>query len=190
MTLATDLYLRLSTEESLAAGTPGALKGLVGSLSTVVENLIAESPSLAKFFPIPAEIASWDLTEGPIVSDIGGYEMTLELVGLLNKPSMLEIEDENKLHLIVDLSIVRAGSDVPFVSTLGISKIDGVWEEFIPSIENFYTYDVISNLGVWFEDFLRCGLIEHRYAPGAFETDSEELFLDDISDDVIVEVLN
>ena len=40
MTLATDLYLRLSSEETLINGQAGLLKGLVGSLSTVVGNLI------------------------------------------------------------------------------------------------------------------------------------------------------
>ncbi|MBC7546105.1 MAG: hypothetical protein H7338_25535 [Candidatus Sericytochromatia bacterium] len=191
MTLATDLYLRLSGEEALISGMPGVLEGLVGTLGTVVSDLIAESPSLANFFPIPSDIAAWDLTDGPVIASIGGYNLSMELVGLLNKPNQLEAEteDENKLFLIVDVSIVRDASDVPFVSTIGIAKVDGVWEEFIPSVEAFYTYDAITNLHAWFEDFLRVGMLEHRFSPGPFEYD-EDMLLEDIGDDITVEVID
>jgi hypothetical protein len=189
MTLATDLYLRLSSEESLVTGMPSLLGGLVGSLSTVVAGLIEESPSLAKFFPAVDEIKSWDLTEGPVVANIGGYELGIDVVGVLNKPIVIEGEEENKLHLIVDFSLVRPGTDLPFVSTIGISQVGGLWEEFVPSIENVYNYETIDNLNLWFESFLRGGLLEHSFAPGAFEYEGDVL-VDDFADDIIVEAIN
>jgi hypothetical protein len=187
MTLATDLYLRLSSEESLTLGMPGLLSGLVGSLGKVVAGLVEESPSLAKFFPAVDEIVNWDLLEGPVVATIGGYELGIDVVGILNKPIVIEGEEENKLYLIVDLSVVRQGTDIPFVSTIGISQVGGLWEEFVPSIENVYNYEAIESLELWFEGFLRGGLIEHSFAPGAFEYDGDVLvedFADDIVDDL------
>jgi hypothetical protein len=188
MTLATDLYLRLSSEESLALGMPSLLGNLVETLGTVVAGLVEESPSLAKFFPAVDDIVKWDLIEGPIVASIGGYELGLDVVGLLNKPIIVEGEDENKLYLIVDLSLVRPGSDAPFVATIGISQVGGVWEEFVPSLETLYEYEAIENLNLWFEGFLRGGLLEHSFAPGAFEMDSDVL-VDDFVDDIIVEAI-
>lgn len=189
MTLATDLYLRLSSEESLITGMPGLLGDLVGALGNVVAGLIDESPSLAKFFPAVDEIKNWNLLEGPAVAGIGGYELGIDVVGVLNKPIVIEGEEENKLYLIVDFSIVRPGTDVPFVSTIGISQVGGLWEEFVPSIESIYNYETIDNLNLWFEGFLRGGLLEHSFAPGAFEYEGDVL-VEDFADEIIVDSAN
>lgn len=192
MTLATDLYLRLSEEDSFVSALPRVLGQITTAFGGVVARLIEESPSLAKFFPV--DLVSKDLSVEPVIFSIGGYHLSIEFVGLLNKPVIVEVEGEeveNRLNAVVDFSVIRDGSDMPFVATLGLGKVDGVWEEYVPTIDGIDSYEVVDSLELWIESFLRAALIEHRFVPGAFDVDSE-LYVEDldlVDGDITVDVI-
>lgn len=196
MTLATDLYLRLSEEESIVSNLAGSLGQVTTAFGNVVSRLVEESPSLSKFFP--SDLASQDLSVEPVTFSIGGYHLALEFVGLLNKPFNgevggeldSEVEVDNGLNLIVDMTVVRDGADVPFVATIGLPKVGGQWEEYIPTLEGSYEYETIGNLETWIESFLHASLIEFRYVPGSFDVDSDLLIDELIDGDMVIDTLN
>lgn len=179
MTLATDLYYRLSKEESFLNGASEALKGFTGSLTKVFDRLVEESPSLKNFFPASDEIAGWDLSGEAVMFNVGGYHFVIESLGLLNAP--IEAEDENRLYLMVDVIAARENADLPLIATLGLTDVKGEWVEFIPDSIESVSAHAIASLEEWFEGFLRVALLEHSYLPGGFLLDEEvEFDLDDV----------
>lgn len=171
MTLATDLFLRLSKEETFLNGAEGALKGFSGALLNVFEGLAKESPSLKKFFPIADEIGGWNLCEDAITFNVGGYHFVIESLGLLNAP--IEDEDENRLYMMVDVIAARENADLPLIATLGLPDVNGRWVEFVPETFESVVAQEVASLEEWFEGFIRAAIVEHKYLPGSFAIDEE-----------------
>lgn len=182
MTLATDLFLRLSKEEAFLNGAEGALKGFTGALSNVFDSLVKESPSLKNFFPAGDEIAGWNLAEDAVTFNVGGYHFVIESLGLLNAP--IEEDDENRLFLMIDVIAARENADLPLIATLGLSDPGAKWVEFLPETFESVVAQEVASLEEWFEGFIRAAILEHKYLPGSFGMDEEELVDFDLIEDV------